>query len=485
VIAERRARQRLRWTIVRGVDLCLITVAFTGAYWARANLDYLAGHEAVPSFSILNWTNAGLFTAILMTAWVATLLVIDEQESETSMRALRPLDEALLVARSLTTSFVFVLAASSLYSRHSLSRGALLLFYVLSLLLVGTWRLALKSVLGRMRRMGYNVTRLLVVGACDVGRIVKRELDLHAEYGIRLVGFLDEAPPGPGAGVEGAPCLGAPDRVGDVIEEHGITDVWIARPDIDRPALRMLIRECEDRHVNAALVPALADLSLVDGPVAHVGPLPLLSLTREPMKGAGELVKRAFDLVAAALGLVALAPVFAGILAAIRLDSRGPAIYAQERVGRHGRRFRMYKFRTMVEEADSLRPALEGRNDVAGGVTFKMRDDPRVTRAGWWLRRFSLDELPQFYNVVAGDMSLVGPRPPLVGEVHRYSEWARRRLDTVPGMTGLWQVSGRSDVGFESMVELDLYYIEHWSFWLDLQLLIRTIPVVMGGRGAY
>ena len=194
--------------------------------------------------------------------------------------------------------------------------------------------------------------------------------------------------------------------------------------------------------------------------------------------------KRICDLGLALLGLAALAPLFLGVAVAIKLDSPGPTFYRQVRVGKDGRRFRMLKFRSMQQDADGLVVSLLERNEVTGPM-FKIRRDPRITRVGRFLRRYSLDELPQLINVVLGDMSLVGPRPPTDSEIEKYEDWQLGRLRAVPGITGLWQVSGRSEVPFHDMVRLDLHYIRNWSFALDVEILLRTIPAVLTSKGAY
>jgi lipopolysaccharide/colanic/teichoic acid biosynthesis glycosyltransferase len=196
------------------------------------------------------------------------------------------------------------------------------------------------------------------------------------------------------------------------------------------------------------------------------------------------LLKRGVDVVTAAAGLVLLAPVFAVLALAIRLDSHGPVFFRQDRYGRGGRIFRIVKFRTMVDGAEVQRHALADRNEVDGPL-FKLREDPRVTRVGRVLRRYSLDELPQLWNVLRGDMSLVGPRPFVTHEADQITGWAQRRLDICPGMTGLWQVSGRNDIPFEEMVTLDYIYVTNWSLWWDVKLLFQTIPTVLARRGAY
>jgi exopolysaccharide biosynthesis polyprenyl glycosylphosphotransferase len=195
--------------------------------------------------------------------------------------------------------------------------------------------------------------------------------------------------------------------------------------------------------------------------------------------------KRLLDITIASCALVLLSPLLLLTAVAIRLESRGPAIFAQTRVGRHGRLFRFYKFRSMVVHAEALKPNLISENESADGVTFKMRRDPRITRVGAFIRRFSIDELPQIWNVLRGDMSIVGPRPPVPNEVAEYSYTQRKRLDALPGLTCLWQVAGRSDIPFIRQVELDLEYIHTQSLWQDLRIMLATIPAVASGRGAY
>jgi exopolysaccharide biosynthesis polyprenyl glycosylphosphotransferase len=195
-------------------------------------------------------------------------------------------------------------------------------------------------------------------------------------------------------------------------------------------------------------------------------------------------LKRAFDLLAGLAALLALGPLMLAIALAIKLDSPGPVFFRQERVGKDGRRFWMLKFRSMRQDADRLLAELRAKNEASGPL-FKMRNDPRVTGVGRFLRRTSLDELPQLFNVFRGEMSLVGPRPPVPSEVAEYEDWQLGRLRAVPGMTGLWQVSGRSDVPFHDMVRLDLHYIRNWSLWLDVEIIVRTIPAVLANRGAY
>jgi exopolysaccharide biosynthesis polyprenyl glycosylphosphotransferase len=284
---------------------------------------------------------------------------------------------------------------------------------------------------------------------------------------------------------EPVPVLGDASGVADAVARAQADIVAVVpSPDLGPDQLRRLAWSLEGCGVDLVVSPALTDVA---GPRVHVRPvagLPLLQVEAPRYEGLSWLIKSVFDRVAAALGLLALSPVFALIAAAIVVADHGPVFYRQQRVGLGGQRFWLIKFRTMVDGADGMRDGLADRND-GDGPLFKIRDDPRVTSVGRWLRRTSLDELPQLVNVVAGQMSLVGPRPPLPEEVERYADPVHRRLLVKPGITGLWQVSGRSDLSWDDSVRLDLYYVENWSLTGDLVILARTVAAVLRGEGAY
>jgi exopolysaccharide biosynthesis polyprenyl glycosylphosphotransferase len=228
----------------------------------------------------------------------------------------------------------------------------------------------------------------------------------------------------------------------------------------------------------------MLELSLARLDLDNLGGIPLLGLRENPLHGPNLWLKRGIDIVVACLGLTVLALPMLVAAIAIKLDSTGPVIVPQTRIGKRGQPFKFYKFRSMVQNADVLLAELQAQNE-AGRIIFKSRHDPRRTRVGRVMRRLSFDEVPQLFNVLVGDMSLVGPRPPLAREYEVYEEWMKGRLEVTPGLTGLWQVSGRSDLIFDEMVLLDLYYIENWSPGLDLKILLQTIPATLSGRGAY
>jgi exopolysaccharide biosynthesis polyprenyl glycosylphosphotransferase len=245
-----------------------------------------------------------------------------------------------------------------------------------------------------------------------------------------------------------------------------------------------IVNECARSEIRARIVPDLFQMSVRRLDMDNLNGLPLLSVQEPRISTAGQIAKRVLDIIGAAVVLILTAPFMALAALAIRLDSPGPILFRQERVGRGESRFTLYKFRTMYKDAEEQLETLKAHNEASGPL-FKMKNDPRITRVGRILRRTSVDELPQLYNVLKGEMSLVGPRPPLPREVEQYQDWHRRRLAVAPGITGLWQVSGRSDLTFDEMVLLDLYYIENWSLFLDFKILLRTIPQVIFARGAY
>jgi exopolysaccharide biosynthesis polyprenyl glycosylphosphotransferase len=246
----------------------------------------------------------------------------------------------------------------------------------------------------------------------------------------------------------------------------------------------LIMTQCDRKNIRTRIVPDLFQITLNRMHIEEIAGVPMIGIKETGISGLNQFIKRTIDMSFAAITLLLAIPLLAFIALVIKLDSPGPVLFPQERVGKNGRRFTIYKFRSMVEGAEGQKAALEVLNE-ADGPLFKIKDDPRRTRLGKWLRKWSLDELPQLYNILRGDMSLVGPRPPIPTEVAQYKEWHKRRLEVSPGLTGLWQVSGRSGLTFDEMALLDIYYIENWSLGLDAKILIQTVPKVLFGQGAY
>jgi exopolysaccharide biosynthesis polyprenyl glycosylphosphotransferase len=261
-------------------------------------------------------------------------------------------------------------------------------------------------------------------------------------------------------------------------------EVILNEGDFDEPTVLAIVEAAHGLGVRVRIAPKTTELLLQRGQYVPGQGAPLFELRPPVLAGADWAVKRTFDLVVSMAVVLVGLPVWVLIAAAIKLDSRGPVLYRDKRVGVGQREFAMLKFRTMVQGAEVLQAELEAKNE-AGGALFKIRDDPRVTRVGRLLRRFSIDELPQVLNVLRGEMSLVGPRPLPLRDYRQLQEWHRRRYNVLPGITGLWQISGRSNLTFDDLVRLDFYYIENWSIWLDISILVKTLPAVLAGRGAY
>jgi exopolysaccharide biosynthesis polyprenyl glycosylphosphotransferase len=338
-------------------------------------------------------------------------------------------------------------------------------------------------------RLAY-IQNTVVVGAGDVGQLVARKILQHPEYGINLVGFVDDQPKEPGAGLEHLTLLGSPEHLPAIVSALDVERVIVAFSNDPFERTVDLVRSLDDSEVQIDVVPRLFDLVSPSAEIHTLEGIPLLGIPSLRLSRSSRLLKRTMDVVLAGIGLVLLAPVFALIAFATRLDSSGPVFFRQIRMGGGGKVFWIVKFRTMGADAEERKAALQHLNKHVGpgndSRMFKIPDDPRITRVGRFLRRYSLDELPQLINVVRGEMSLVGPRPLILAEHRHVSDWAQKRMNLKPGITGLWQVLGRSDISFEEMVKLDYLYVTTWSLWQDFRLVLRTLPIVFGGaRGAY
>src|SRR5262245_46657993 len=380
--------------------------------------------------------------------------------------------------------FLAVVAVLHFLGRLVLARGYVGVLIPVAIVFTLLSRFALRGWLDRQRRKGRYVHRLLLVGTpaavSDVGEhLVRAPWSGYALVGVCVDADVGELP----IGGNPVPVLGRDRDLADAIDRGGIDAVAVTG-DSAAGELRALIGALAGSDVELLVAPAIADVAGPRTVLREAGGLRLLHVEEPTFTGPQRVAKEVLDRVSAAVALVVLAPVFAAVALAVKLDSRGPVLFRQTRVGRRGGRFAMVKFRTMVVDAERLLPGLEDRNE-ADGLLFKVRDDPRVTRVGRLLRRYSLDELPQLFNVAWGDMSLVGPRPPLPGEVDLYEGHVNRRLLVKPGITGLWQVSGRSDLSWEEAIRLDLYYVDHWSPTMDLAIVVRTLSAVVRGSGAY
>ncbi|WP_066361016.1 sugar transferase [Herbidospora mongoliensis] len=381
-----------------------------------------------------------------------------------------------------------VVAITAYVTQTSIARSYVMAGIPICALLTLGVRYGMRKRLHRRRRAGECLRRVVVVGHWTSVLELHGQFSRERYHGMRIVAACvppDQAGQLP-AQVDGFPVLGDFKNVPEVVVASQADSVAVlACPELDGHALRRLAWQLEDRGTELLVATALMEVA---GPRINIRPvagLALLHVEHPDIKGIRQVIKSVFDRVMATVALLMLLPFMLALAAAIRISSPGPALFRQARVGKGGEEFTVYKFRTMTIDAESRKITLRTFDDDGNGVLFKLRNDPRVTPLGTWLRRYSLDELTQLINVVKGEMSLVGPRPPLPEEVAQYGDDVRRRLLVKPGMTGLWQVSGRSDLTWEESVRLDLRYVENWSLTLDVLILWKTWSAVFGGRGAY
>ncbi|SRR6266496_2970333 len=482
-------------------DLTLTTLSFLAAF-------YLRHHEAIlhrTSRGNLAWSKEFAPYALLLPLVIPIRLLLLRYYDLYRVRGefsfvddLARVFKAAAIASLLIVAAAFMYRGGVAYRTFSYSRGMFVLDFGLALASMGAVRMLLRAGQTMVRRRGVNLIPTLIVGRGAEAALCIQEMRARPELGYRVIGIVDNGQPGgtaPGT-FAGVPVIGNLKDLPDAIRESGANEVIISDSNVPGEALfDVMIQTGRRRGVEFRIAPTLLNCLPSKTEIDQVGSLPMVTLFRSPLSRAARVIKRGSDLIIASLTLAVLAPLWLAIALLIKLDSRGPIFYKQERVGMDGRIFLFYKFRTMragVDDSkhrDFQRKYIKGQPDSNQGdeqrPAYKLLADERVTRLGRMLRRSSLDELPQLFNVLRGDMSVVGPRPPIPYEVESYDLWHRKRLDMKPGITGLWQVSGRNRLPFDEMVRMDLYYIENWSLLFDLKIILQTLPVMWRGDDAY
>ncbi len=445
-------------------DVLLVSTGWLGAYWIRFGLNDVVGRPINPFenyLSALPW---------IVGPWILSCALFGVYRVN---RMASWLSHARDLLRGVVLGLLVISTISFFSKEYDFGRLVVLLSTGLNLFLQGLSRAIFLRIERFHHRTGRTDVPALIVGSGVPGVRLLQKLEDHPETGYRVVGFVDGNRAQGDGSVADRPVLGTLKELRRVVEEHGIEEVFIALPGIDHHRLLSFVIECEDLPVTFRMLTDLFDVLTNDTRIDMIGDLPLVRLGGGNRDRFYVPMKRAFDIVAASLLLAVTSPIFAWYALRIRLDSPGPVIFSQQRCGQHGRAFTLHKFRTMRIETPKY--ALAPRN----------HEDPRVTRVGHQLRRTSIDELPQLWNVLRGEMSLVGPRPEMPFIVETYEEWQKRRLRVKPGITGLWQILGRKDLPLHDNLQYDFYYIQNRSLLLDIWILLKTISVVQTSKGAF
>jgi exopolysaccharide biosynthesis polyprenyl glycosylphosphotransferase len=488
--AERRRREtRNRVILLVVADALAIVASFLAAYWIRLLSGFFPSHVPIDYAHFLALTGV-----VLLLILVFGVHGLYRRETYLSV-----FDQIVGVFNSVNIGVLIILATGFITkTSFFLERRLVLVFaWGFTILLLSVVRVGfLRSWILRNQARDPFRCRVIIVGAGETGLQFARLARLTMNHVYEIVGFVDDDPAKKGKRIDDIPVLGTTEEIERIGEEGEIERIFVAVRGLHEDRMIDLISRCMRAKVPVKMVADQFQLFASDATIERVDGVPTLGVRETPMRGVSYLVKRVFDFVVAALLLFLLLPLFGILALLIKAFSPGPVFFRQTRAGQGGAPFQFFKFRTMRADTDDkihreyATNFISGRDlnlGEAGGEkqVYKMTRDPRITRVGSVLRKTSLDELPQLYNVLKGEMSLVGPRPPIVYELQYYKEWHKRRLDAKPGLTGLWQVSGRSEVPFNEMVLLDLYYIDHWSLKLDFEILLRTIPVILFGKGAY
>lgn len=463
------------------MDAVTVVAAAVAATFYRLPHGLMDGTRLFWEGKLIRGGSVGILLALLG-GFIAALIVISRRlQLYTPTRLNGFLDEQRRSAQACFTAGLLLMGALYLLHVANISRAIVLLTLILVAAAMSMRRLIYRIFLYRRYERDLDTRNVLIVGTGPEAHALRHHLESMRQLGYSFKGFIDPSDP-----VDFA--AGSRDVVGNLTTLFQKTralfvdEIFFTTP-CERGVLHGVLEQARHQGVDLRVVPDMYDGLAWGNPIEYIGQFPTIPLHCGRIHEVGLVLKRTFDIVFSALALILLSPVLLATAIAIKFDSRGPVFYRSERIGKKGRVFRCLKFRTMVQDAEMRRAELLHMNE-RDGVLFKVADDPRITKLGRALRKYSLDELPQFLNVLHGDMSIVGPRPPIASEVKEYKLNHLRRLNVTPGITGLWQVQGRKDPSFDSYVSLDMTYIDNWSLWLDMAIILRTVGVVLAGTGS-
>lgn len=471
------------------IDFCLLNLAVFVSYSLRPlfiktllsmNLSFLPIKEF---HKIIYPESVYIIVSILFS--LIMVIILNSFKLYERRKTLNRLDEAFGIIKSSMLGIAIIIGICYMIGWFKFSRSILILMFFFSIIFLITWRLIIRSIEMMLIRRGIGAGRMLIYGAGKAGKMLADEIRLHTSRSDAIIGFADDDEDKLNETViNKLRVLGNQEDIPDIVEKHSINEVIIAIPSATNKRLLEIILFMRENDIPFKIMPDVFDLITHRVNPQQYGGVTIFKLIENQLTPGKRIIKRIFDIIISTILLILSLPLWIPIIIGIKLTSKGPIFFTQERVGEGGKIFKIVKFRTMVQEADDMKAELSELNEAEGPV-FYIKDDPRLTVFGKFLRKISLDEIPQLLNVLTGDMSLVGPRPPIPAELDEYESWHFKRLIVPQGMTGLWQVSGRNDLSFNEMVKLDIFYIENWSLWLDLKIFLRTIPSVLFMKGAY
>jgi len=478
--STRRSRGMAKlWMVLDGLTV-LGAVVLATLY--ELDTGPLAGAKGFWQGTLINGRSKGLLLALLCGFTFALVVISQRLHLYTPERLTSFLHEQRLSVQACVSSGLLLTATLYLLRAQDIPRRIVVVTLVLVTAGLSLRRLLYRVLLYRNFNRGIGTRNVLIVGTGPEAHALRHHLDNIRNLGYTFMGFVDLPGFGTRMDEDSGDLAGTLELLFEHARKQFVDEIFFTAP-CEQGTVQRVLERARTHGIDLRVIPAMYDGLAWNSPIEYIGQFPTIPLHRGQVPEAELLVKRVLDVVFSSLVVVLLAPLLLAIAVAIKLDSPGPVFYASERIGKKGRVFHCIKFRTMVADAETQRAGLAHLNE-RDGVLFKISNDPRITRLGRFLRKYSLDELPQFFNVLHGEMSVVGPRPPLASEVKNYQPSHLRRLDVTPGITGLWQVQGRRDPSFDSYVSLDVAYIETWSIWLDIKIIIRTIGVVFSGTGS-
>ncbi len=463
-------------------DLVLLAGTFQLAYKLRFQLLFLPDRPA-PPFEL--YSQFSFLVALI------GVLMLHSSGLYRPQRHSFGLESFFSILRAVTFTSLIIMAMNFVlrgyvtrYDVETYSRLIIFISWGLSLVFLSLWRWGISTALRQLRRRGRGMRNVVIVGTDPVARGFFRAIQQSADFAYRPLGFVDPGNTLSKQEIAGLRVLGQLQDLPEIFRTHPVHEIVLASMDVDRETVARLIKACERTDIQFSMIPGFFEILTRQMRIEEIADIPVFQLEERIFQRWGRLVKRLMDIGVSSAILLLFSPIWALVALAIKLESKGPVIFRQARVGKGERVFSMLKFRSMYADAEKRRAELE-KDHLHADALLRLPRDDRVTPLGRFLRRFSIDEIPQFINVLKGEMSIVGPRPHMPSEVARYKDWQLRKFDVLPGVTGLTQISGRKDLSLDEMVRLDIYYIENWSPWQDLQILLKTVPAILWGKGAY